>query len=156
MSCAGDAAAFANKPIVRAENSAENLARASNLAGKPATSFPAHSTTANRRPERPTAEKTIPLVPISEIPSPFRSFFPFSSFNRVQSAIFDDVFRSTASLVVSAPTGSGKTVVFELALLRLLLSNAIAVYVAPTKALCSEKYEDWKRRFGAVAEDAFA
>ena len=33
---------------------------------------------------------------------------------------------------------------------------AIAVYVAPTKALCSEKYEDWKRRFGTVAEDAFS
>ena len=56
-------------------------------------------------------------------------------------------------LVVSAPTGSGKTVVFELAILRLMiqlkesLSSVKIVYVAPIKALCSERCEAWKEMF---------
>lgn len=55
--------------------------------------------------------------------------------------------------MLSAPTGSGKTVVFELALVRMLTKdpeNARAVYLAPTKALCSERTRDWSARFGSV------
>ena len=108
------------------------------------------------------------LVSIGDIPVEYRPFFGFTQFNRVQSALFHDAFRSSKSLVVSAPTGSGKTVVFELALLRLLSSRGggagsgggdasgadnarIAVYMAPTKALCNEKYQNWKSRFEALS-----
>lgn len=35
--------------------------------------------------------------------------------------VFDDVLCSDAPLVTSAPTGSGKTVLFELAIVRLLI-----------------------------------
>lgn len=55
--------------------------------------------------------------------------------------------------MLSAPTGSGKTVIFELALVRMLTQdpeNARAVYLAPTKALCSERTRDWSTRFGSV------
>lgn len=55
--------------------------------------------------------------------------------------------------MLSAPTGSGKTVIFELALVRMLTEeaeNARAVYLAPTKALCSERTRDWSTRFGSV------
>lgn len=41
-------------------------------------------------------------------------------FNSVQSAAFPAVFLSEVSVVVSAPTGSGKTGVMELAILRLM------------------------------------
>ncbi|KAF5306945.1 hypothetical protein FQA39_LY00175 [Lamprigera yunnana] len=58
------------------------------------------------------------------------------------------------SLVVSAPTGSGKTVVFELAIVRFLENlktfNDIPykiVYVAPMKALCEERLVDWFPKF---------
>ncbi|KAK0054154.1 ATP-dependent DNA helicase HFM1 [Biomphalaria pfeifferi] len=57
------------------------------------------------------------------------------------------------SIVVSAPTGSGKTVVFELALIRLLMktddsvSSGKIIYMAPMKALCSERFMDWKEKF---------
>ncbi|XP_022174599.1 probable ATP-dependent DNA helicase HFM1 isoform X2 [Myzus persicae] len=60
------------------------------------------------------------------------------------------------SVVVSSPTGSGKTVIFELAIIRFLetldkfsynLQNFKIIYVAPIKALCSERYEDWKNKF---------
>nr|XP_053635567.1 uncharacterized protein LOC128690842 [Cherax quadricarinatus] len=61
------------------------------------------------------------LRPVSEIPERYRSLFSqFPYFNIVQSTVFQDVFHSDRSVVVSAPTGSGKTVVMELALVRLL------------------------------------
>ncbi|PVD32707.1 hypothetical protein C0Q70_08152 [Pomacea canaliculata] len=56
------------------------------------------------------------------------------------------------SVVVSAPTGSGKTVLFDLAIIRLLLcaqgdpSSIKIVYMAPMKALCNERVTDWQKR----------
>ena len=41
----------------------------------------------------------------------------------MQSTVFDDAFRTDASLVVSAPTGSGKTAIFELAIIRELVKK---------------------------------
>ena len=53
--------------------------------------------------------------------------------------------------MVTAPTGSGKTVLFELAILQLFMrpekGGKKALYLAPTKALCREKLEEWNRRF---------
>ncbi|CAH3171720.1 unnamed protein product [Porites lobata] len=57
-------------------------------------------------------------------------------------------------MVVCAPTGSGKTVIFELAIIRQLMNSATrpskakVVYMAPMKALCSERFMDWKDKFG--------
>ncbi|KAG8976544.1 Sec63, partial [Tulasnella sp. 427] len=53
-------------------------------------------------------------------------------------------------MVISAPTGSGKTVLFELAIIRILLngaSQAKCVYMSPTKALCSQQFNDWTKKF---------
>lgn len=51
--------------------------------------------------------------------------------------------------MVSAPPGTGKTTVFELAILKLFnhKSSFQCVYLAPTKALCSERFIDWSSRF---------
>ncbi|THU96369.1 P-loop containing nucleoside triphosphate hydrolase protein [Dendrothele bispora CBS 962.96] len=74
----------------------------------------------------------------------YRSIFKFGVFNAVQSSCFD---------IFSAPTGSGKTVLFELAIIKMLTEakesgqSLKCVYVAPTKALCSEKYKDWSAKF---------
>ncbi|XP_042146189.1 probable ATP-dependent DNA helicase HFM1 [Ixodes scapularis] len=54
----------------------------------------------------------------------YRCFFGgFPFFNRVQSAVLDEVLHSDRPLVVSAPTGSGKTAILELALVRLLMQR---------------------------------
>ncbi|KAL0477357.1 ATP-dependent DNA helicase Hfm1 [Acrasis kona] len=57
--------------------------------------------------------------------------------------------------VISSPTGSGKTVLFELAIIRLFSTKKDqeqpkVVYMAPIKALCQEKTEDWTKKFGKV------
>lgn len=48
-------------------------------------------------------------------------FSSFSHFNLIQSKVFDDVMYTDSHLVTSAPTGSGKTVIFELAIIRVLM-----------------------------------
>ncbi|XP_037932472.1 probable ATP-dependent DNA helicase HFM1 [Teleopsis dalmanni] len=79
----------------------------------------------------------------------------------MQQKCINDLLNSENSIVLSAPTGSGKTVAFELAIIRLLHQqsqqikfgesiSAKAVYVAPIKALCAEKFIDWKKRFEVI------
>ncbi|KAL6301584.1 P-loop containing nucleoside triphosphate hydrolase protein [Sparassis latifolia] len=76
----------------------------------------------------------------------YRGMFKFGVFNAVQSHCFDSV----------PPTGSGKTVLFELAIVRMLMrvggnsGTSKCIYVAPTKALCSEKCRDWTTKFQAL------
>ena len=92
--------------------------------------------------------------PITEVPERFRTIFAkFPYFNKVQSKVFDDVMYSDTPIVVASPTGSGKTVIFELAIIRLLLQSSVPlnkikiVYMAPLKALCYERHADWEAKF---------
>ncbi|GAA6048956.1 hypothetical protein JCM3770_007137 [Rhodotorula araucariae] len=93
----------------------------------------------------------IKLRPVNELPDMFRSLWRFGVFNAVQSVCFDTVYHTDENVVISAPTGAGKTVLFELAILRLFTSasanEAKVLYMAPTKSLCSERTLDWKRKF---------
>ncbi|XP_053293383.1 probable ATP-dependent DNA helicase HFM1 [Pleuronectes platessa] len=97
------------------------------------------------------------LRPVSEIPSKFRSVFnEFPFFNYVQSKALDDVLYTGKNFVACAPTGSGKTVLFELAIIRMLMETSEpwrdvkAVYIAPIKALCSQCFESWRKKFGPL------
>jgi ATP-dependent DNA helicase HFM1/MER3 len=63
----------------------------------------------------------VPPVPVSQLPETLRPVFrgfQGGHFNAVQSDCFDTVFKTDTSLLISAPTGSGKTGVFELAICR--------------------------------------
>ena len=80
--------------------------------------------------------------------------FPFESFNAFQSNCFDLIWNSNKNLIVSAPTGSGKTVLFELAIARDIYkpeskeTNLFkAIYIAPIKALCQQKFMEWSAKF---------
>ena len=99
----------------------------------------------------PPIVQGIQLVSSHELPDRFRAIFPFKLFNAIQSRCFDKVYRSNVNIVLSAPTGSGKTVILELAICN-TISNLQAdqckiVYMAPTKSLCSERYRDWGKKF---------
>jgi helicase len=47
------------------------------------------------------------------------------------------------NIIVSAPTASGKTLIAEMAILNSFLSGKKSIYLAPLRALISEKYEDF-------------
>jgi len=52
------------------------------------------------------------------------------------------------NLVVCTPTASGKTLVAEIAMLNnFLTKNKKAIYIVPLKALASEKYKNFKKRY---------
>ncbi|KAL1512518.1 hypothetical protein ABEB36_002100 [Hypothenemus hampei] len=103
------------------------------------------------------------LRSIDEIPSKYRSIFSkYPCFNVMQSAILDDSLWTDKSLVISAPTGSGKTSIFEIAIIRHLMlieeheaedlslglvHNNKIVYISPIKALCQERLIDWHKKF---------
>ncbi len=55
------------------------------------------------------------------------------------------------SVIVSAPTGSGKTLIAEFAIHQALLRRQRIAYTTPLKALSNQKYADFSRQFG-VAE----
>ncbi|KAK6536178.1 Sec63 [Arthrobotrys megalospora] len=93
----------------------------------------------------------IPLVPINTLPTKYHPIFPYRVFNATQSKCFDPVFNSNTNIVLSSPTGSGKTVVMELAICRLMETlepgTFKIIYQAPTKALCAERKRDWEKKF---------
>ncbi|WRT68140.1 uncharacterized protein IL334_005115 [Kwoniella shivajii] len=76
-----------------------------------------------------------------------RKCFKFPVFNEIQSAVFEDVYCGDTNVVVAAPTGAGKTTIFELAFLRtqsrIVQNNdkPLSIYMAPTKS------QDWQKRF---------
>ncbi|MBS3133553.1 DEAD/DEAH box helicase [Candidatus Woesearchaeota archaeon] len=62
-----------------------------------------------------------------------------------------------ASLLVCTPTASGKTLIAELAALSAILNGkGKAVYIVPLKALASEKYNDFKKRYGSLIKTALS
>ena len=55
------------------------------------------------------------------------------------------------NLVVAAPTASGKTLVAEMAALKTIMKEGRKViYIVPLRALASEKYEEFKDRYGPL------
>lgn len=102
----------------------------------------------------PLSVRGIVLVSVNDLPEKYRSMYPFPLFNAIQSKCLHPVYNTNDNLVLAAPTGSGKTVVMELAICRML--NVLkderfkVVYQAPTKSLCSERFRDWNTKFAAL------
>ncbi|KAI7238069.1 P-loop containing nucleoside triphosphate hydrolase protein [Hortaea werneckii] len=102
----------------------------------------------------PPIVQGIQLIQTRQLPDRFRSVFNFPLFNAVQSKCFATVYKANDNFVLSAPTGSGKTAVMELAICRSINGFANSsykiVYQAPTKSLCSERQRDWQAKFGPL------
>lgn len=59
------------------------------------------------------------------------------------------------NLLVCTPTASGKTLIAELAMLKSVIEGkGKAIYIVPLKALASEKFRDFKRRYSKIAKVA--
>uniref|UniRef100_A0A674I4Y8 Activating signal cointegrator 1 complex subunit 3 n=1 Tax=Terrapene triunguis TaxID=2587831 RepID=A0A674I4Y8_9SAUR len=80
----------------------------------------------------------------SAFESLYQDKFPF--FNPIQTQVFNTVYNSDDNVFVGAPTGSGKTICAEFAILRMLLQNSEGrcVYITPMEALV---FLDWYEKF---------
>ncbi|KAF0714949.1 hypothetical protein AaE_011450 [Aphanomyces astaci] len=85
--------------------------------------------------------------------------YSYSTMNRVQERVLPAAFKNGGNLVVSSPTGSGKTSVFEAAFLRhwskqrqhgCEAKSGLVLYIAPLKALLHERLVDWSKRFKSL------
>ena len=74
----------------------------------------------------------------------------FTHFNPIQTQTFSTLFHSDDNVLVGAPTGSGKTICAEFAILRMLEHNpkGRCVYIAPLPQIADERQADWSKRFG--------
>lgn len=69
-----------------------------------------------------------------------------------QQALLDQGYLETPeNWLICAPTGSGKTLIGEWALLQSIEQGQRAAYVAPLKAIVEERHEDWSQRFTDVS-----
>ena len=94
-------------------------------------------------------------LPVSALRNPkFEAIYAksLSSFNAIQTQVHNTLFNTNENTLVAAPTGSGKTICAEFALLRSLQEDPAGkiVYVAPNEAIVRERMEDWTDKFGAL------
>jgi len=54
------------------------------------------------------------------------------------------------NLIVAAPTASGKTLIAEIAALKIVRGGKKVVYIVPLKALAQEKYQEFKRKYNPM------
>ncbi|KAH7326555.1 putative ATP dependent RNA helicase [Stachybotrys elegans] len=72
----------------------------------------------------------------------------WKQFNRIQTQTFNSLYKTDQNVFVGAPTGSGKTVCAEFALLRHWTQGDAgrAVYIAPYQELVDARLQDWQKR----------
>lgn len=80
-----------------------------------------------------------------------KDLFPFELDNFQKKAIA--ALDAGKSVVVCAPTGSGKTLIGEYAIYRALVHGKRVFYTTPLKALSNQKFRDFQEQFGNWGED---
>ena len=86
-------------------------------------------------------------VPTNSIDLDLKTLFPFELDQFQQDAIA--ALNAGKSVVVCAPTGSGKTLVGEYTIYRALAQGGRVFYTTPLKALSNQKLRDFRQQFGA-------
>ncbi|WP_373478859.1 DEAD/DEAH box helicase [Geminocystis sp.] len=76
----------------------------------------------------------------------FKTIFPYILDDFQQEAI--GYLDQNKSVVVTAPTGSGKTLIGEYAIYRALTQGKRVFYTTPLKALSNQKFRDFQQKFG--------
>ncbi|KAF5178468.1 Dexh-box atp-dependent rna helicase dexh14 [Thalictrum thalictroides] len=78
----------------------------------------------------------------------YEDLYKFSHFNPIQTQTFHVLYHTDNNVLLGAPTGSGKTISAELAMLHLFNTqpDMKVIYIAPLKAIVRERMSDWKKR----------
>ena len=80
--------------------------------------------------------------------------YPISRyFNTIQTHCFHSLFYSDCNLFIGAPTGSGKTIISQIAFMRLFKKahrQSLCVFIAPMKALVVEHLKEFRSRFRSL------
>nr|POF13041.1 dexh-box atp-dependent rna helicase dexh13 [Quercus suber] len=110
-------------------------------------------------PKRKVDPNEQPLMPTSHLPAWAQSGFGNSkSLNRIQTSCFPSAFEDDGNMLICAPTGSGKTNVAMLTMLREIgkhrnpqtgdidLDSFKIIYIAPLKALVQEQVGNFGKR----------
>ena len=73
-------------------------------------------------------------------------------FNPIQTQVFNALYNMNDNVFVGAPTGSGKTVCAEFALLRLWSkpNNGRCIYIAPFQEVVDLQVAQWRQKFGKI------
>jgi len=71
----------------------------------------------------------------------------FTHFNAIQTQAFHTLYHTDTNVLLGAPTGSGKTISAELAMMKVFRDSpgSKVVYIAPLKALVRERIKDWRK-----------
>ncbi|CAO3589811.1 unnamed protein product [Absidia cylindrospora] len=79
-------------------------------------------------------------------------------FNPIQTQVFNALYTTDDNTFVGAPTGSGKTVCAEFAILRLWSQNknGRCVYVAPFQELVDQRVLDWQKKLRGLGKTVVA
>ncbi|KAG2058635.1 DNA polymerase theta/eta [Suillus hirtellus] len=108
-------------------------------------------------------EKFPPPTPLLELqPLPlsalhnkdFESIYSstIQTFNKIQTQVFQALYTSDENVFIGAPTGSGKTICAEFALLRLWSKREQprAVCIEPYQEMVDQRVAEWRRKFSGL------
>ncbi|CDR96330.1 U5 small nuclear ribonucleoprotein [Babesia bigemina] len=84
----------------------------------------------------------------------FRKAFGDSHFNAIQTRVFDAMYSQSDSLLLCAPSRSGKFTCAEIAITRCLCTceNATVVVVSPFKTVANQRLERLRYKFGDICQ----
>ncbi|KAI4335915.1 hypothetical protein L6164_014511 [Bauhinia variegata] len=90
--------------------------------------------------------KPLPVTSLGN--SAYEALYRFSHYNPIQTQTFHVLYHTDNNVLLGAPTGSGKTISAELAMLRLFDTqpDMKVIYIAPLKAIVRERMNDWQKR----------
>ena len=88
----------------------------------------------------------------------FEGLYSFETFNKIQTQVFQALYTTDENVFIGAPTGSGKTVCAEFALLRMWSKPEPprAVCIEPYQEMVDARVSEWSTRFEPLEKEVVA